>query len=193
MRKIKLSEWAKENAVCYRTAWNYYKSGKFGEKCIISDTGSVFILVDDEENPKNGQVEIYARVSSSEKKQDLNSQAELCEQFCIQKGWAVNKVYKEVASGMNDNRPKLNKILENPPEFLVVLYKDRLTRFGFNYVQKLLSAKKCKVIVINENESKQEDLLKDFISLVTSFCCRLYGARRGQAKALKIKENLKND
>ncbi len=92
---------------------------------------------------------------------------------------------------MNDNRPRLNLILDNPSNKLVVLYKDRLTRFGFNYIEKLLKSKKCELIVINQNKTEEEDLLKDFIAIITSFCCRMYGARRGQSKALRMKQELK--
>jgi len=92
---------------------------------------------------------------------------------------------------MNENRPKLNKILEQNNINLVVLYKDRLTRFGFNYINQLVEAKGGKIIIINAVNNDEEDLLKDFIAIITSFCCRLYGARRGQKTAKKIKETIK--
>jgi predicted site-specific integrase-resolvase len=188
MVKIKLSEWAKKNAVCYRTAWNYFKKGKFDKNSEISDSGSIFIL--DNEVCNSGDVFIYGRVSSLNKKEDLNSQVSLCEQFCLARGWSISKTYKEIASGMNDNRKMLNKIIDNPPSILVILHKDRLTRFGFNFVKKALKAKGCEIVCINENTNDQEDLIKDFIAIITSFCCRIYGARRGQAKALKMKESI---
>lgn len=184
--KIKLSEWAKKNCVCYRTAWNYFKNGKFDGSSEISETGSIYIIEKEEVDNKN--VFIYGRVSSSAKKGDLKSQVDLCEKFCISKGWVVSKTFKEIASGMNDNRKILNKILDAPPNILVILHKDRLTRFGFNFVKRALESKGCKIVCINESQCDQEDLLKDFIAIITSFCCRIYGARRGQAKSLKMKE-----
>jgi len=187
---MKLSDWAKENGYCYRTAWNRYKQGRFPD-VQVSDVGTIRVLAPTVKR-ESGIVEIYARVSSNDKKDDLQSQAQLCSQYCASKGWIVSKIHKEVASGMNDNRPKLNKIFASPPEKLVILHKDRITRFGFNYITKLLEAKNCELIVINENSSEHEDLLKDFIAIITSFCCRLYGARRGQAKALKLKEDLRD-
>lgn len=186
MSKIKLSEWAKKNAVCYRTAWNYFKKGKFDKNSEISDSGSIFIL--DNEICNSGNVFIYGRVSSVNKKEDLNSQVSLCEQFCLAKGWPISKIYKEVASGMNDNRKILNKILDNPPSKLVILHRDRLTQFGYNFIKKILEEKGCEIICINENKRDEEDLIKDFISIITNFCCRIYGARHGQTKALKMKE-----
>jgi predicted site-specific integrase-resolvase len=193
--RIKLSDWAKQNGVTYRTAWNWFKAGKLPCKAIKTETDAILVEIEPENRieAKTERIYVYARVSSAQKKEDLKSQAALCEQFCITNGWQVAKTFKEIASGMNDDRKMLNQILESPPDKLVVLYKDRLTRFGFNYLDKTLSKLGCKIVVINQNPDTQEDIVKDFIAVITSFCCRLYGARRGQAKALKIKKELQND
>lgn len=186
---MKLSQWAKTQGVTYKTAWNWFKNGQLPVNSSQLPSGT--IIVDNAEKVKsNNDIVIYGRVSSYDKKNDLENQVKLCESFCAAKGWTVTKTFKEIASGMNDNRPKLNKIFSSAPSKLVVLHKDRLTRFGFNYVKEALSAKNCEIIVINENSDNEQDLLKDFIAVITSFCCRLYGARRGQSKALKIKETL---
>mgnify|MGYP003592730111 CR=1 FL=1 len=193
MRKVKLSDFAKMNGVGYRTVWNWLKSGKI-KNYETSHTGRIYVICDDSQDENvNTNVFVYARVSSAEKKNDLVSQAKLCESFCASKGWQVEKTFKEVASGMNDNRKMLNAILEHPPGKLVVLYKDRLTRFGYNYLKKAFEFKGCEIVIVNGNHSEPEDLLKDFIAVITSFCCRLYGARRGQAKALKMKNDLHNE
>jgi len=63
-------------------------------------------------------------------------------------------------------------------------------RFGFNYFKTLLPKIGCEIIVINEDSEEESDLIKDMISIITSFCCRLYGLRKGQAKAKKIKQEL---
>jgi len=189
---MKLSTWAKKQGISYRTAWQWVKDNKLPVPFNITESGSIFV---NESLPNNikERVVIYGRVSSANKKSDLESQIKLCEQFCIAKGWTVDKTYKEIASGMNDNRKMLNLIMETPPTKLVVLHKDRLTRFGFNYISKLLKNLNCEVVVINNNDNSSDDILKDFISIITSFCCRLYGLRRGQSKALKVKELLRHD
>lgn len=191
--KLKLSDWAIKNGVSYQTAWNWFNSKKMPVSAIQTSTGT--ILVEDVTTPTNkiNNTYIYARVSSSNKKQDLENQLKLCENFCMANGWTVEKSFKEIASGMNDNRKKLNFILQNPPTKLVILHKDRLTRFGFNYIETLLKHVGCELIVINRDLEDESDILKDFIVIITSFCCRLYGARIGQSKALKMKEQLKND
>lgn len=188
---MKLSTWAKKKGITYQTAWAWVKKGHLDDVVEYSETGSIFI--NEKENVNKNIQEttfIYGRVSSHSKKSDLESQIRLCEQFCVSNGWVVDRCFKEIASGMNDNRTMLNKILENPPTRLVILHKDRLTRFGFNYIFKLLGKLGCEIIIINKENCDRDDLLKDFIAIITSFCCRLYGARRGQAKALGIKNTI---
>lgn len=99
---------------------------------------------------------IYARVSSSENKSNLGSQAKRLAQFCLAKGWVINEIVKECASGLNDNRPKLIKILtEKKATRLVVEHKDRLTRFGFNYIKILYP--ECEIVVVNEVEENDNN------------------------------------
>lgn len=89
---------------------------------------------------------------------------------------------------MNDNRPKLWEMLSSEPTTIICENKDRLTRFGFNYIERLLSKGGCSIDVMYPNENNETDIIKDMIAIVTSFCCRLYGARRGHNKARKMKE-----
>lgn len=189
MKRIKLSQWAKQQGVCYRTAWNWINENKLPVKFEKTPSGSFFII-EDECSQSIESCIVYGRVSSSNKKEDLDAQIKLCEQFAIAKGWIITKTFKEIASGMNDDRKMLNQILENPPSKLIVLHKDRLTRFGFNYIEKLLKKLKCELIVINPEQNKQDDIMKDLVAIITSFCCRLYGARRGQKKASELKAKL---
>lgn len=155
-------------------------------------SGTILVYPNEDVNAKIDKTFVYARVSSYLKKSDLISQAELCEQYCMARGWRVDKVFKEIASGMNDNRPKLNKILEQENVRVVCLHKDRLTRFGFNYIVRLITYRGGLLEIINTEKTDEDDLLKDFIAIITSFCCRLYGARRGQSKALNLKGELKS-
>ena len=130
---LKLSEYAKKNSISYRTAWRHYKLGLIPNAKQLS-TGTIVVEDDTNITTKEYTV-IYARVSSSENRTNLDSQAKRLEQFCLAKGWIINEVVKECASGLNDSRPKLTKILsEKKATRLVVEHKDRLTRFGF-YIQ----------------------------------------------------------
>lgn len=179
---MKLSEYAKKNSISYQTAWNHFNKGLIpNARQLPSGT----VVVDEViETSKQEYVIVYARVSSSENRSNLDSQATRLQQFCEAKGWVVNEVVKECASGLNDNRPKLSKIFtERKATKLVIEHKDRLTRFGFNYIKMLFND--CDIIVVNECETDQ-DLFEDFVSLVTSFCARIYGKRRTKRKTEQI-------
>ena len=183
---MKLSEYAKKNSISYRTAWRHYKLGLIPNAKQLS-TGTIVVEDDTNITTKEYTV-IYARVSSSENRTNLDSQAKRLEQFCLAKGWIINEVVKECASGLNDSRPKLIKILtEKKATRLVVEHKDRLTRFGFNYIKILYP--ECEIVVVNEVENK-EDLFEDFVSLVTSFCARIYGRRRSKRKTEELIKKL---
>lgn len=190
---MKLSHYAKLKGVTYRTAWNWWKWGIL-ECDQDPNTGSIFVKTSAKYNKGSETVALYARVSSYEKKKDLESQLERLRSFAIARGLVIGKEIKEIASGMNDNRDKLNKILlDQKYGTILVENKDRLTRFGFNYIKNLLEMQGRKIIVMNEtNDNQEKDLMQDFISVITSFCCRLYGLRKGQNKAKKIKQELQD-
>ena len=186
---MKLSEYAKLNSITYKTAWNHFRNGDIPNARQLS-TGTV--VIDEVPSPANKEeyTVIYARVSSSENKSNLDSQAERLQQFCCAKGWVVKEVVKECASGLNDERPKLIRLLrERRATRIVVEHKDRLTRFGFNYIKVLLND--CDIVVVNECEDKQ-DLFEDFVSLVTSFCARIYGKRRTKRKTEQLIQELQS-
>jgi predicted site-specific integrase-resolvase len=188
-KKIKLSEWAKLHSYTYRGAYNVWKRGDIPNS--EQDLYGILIEVDDGLLLPEHNV-VYARVSSSENKSNLDSQADRISQFCNAKGWVVHEVVKECASGLNDQRPKLQKILkERKATRLIVEHKDRLTRFGFGYLTTLFSGD---IIVINEVKEEDSDLMQDFVSLVTSFCARLYGKRRTKRRTEQlIRELTQND
>jgi len=190
---MKLSTWAKKQGISYITAYRWFRDGKM--PCPASQTKTGTIIVHEQEAPNNSatKVVVYARVSSYDRKDCLIGQVERCTQFANAQGLEVHEVHKEVASGMNDKRKKLTKILESRPTHIIVEHKDRLTRFGFNYIETLLKNQNCKVLVLNRDIEDETDLVKDMISIITSFCCRLYGLRRGQNKAGKIKSEILND
>lgn len=186
---MKLSEYAKKNSISYQTAWNQFNKGLIPNARQLP-TGTV--VIDDEiTNVKPEHVVVYARVSSSENKSNLETQANRLVQFCNANGWVVHEVVKECASGLNDNRPKLCKIFKDRKATkLVVEHKDRLTRFGFNYIQLLFND--CEIVVVNECNQDQ-DLFEDFVSLVTSFCARIYGKRRTKRKTEQIIQALEKE
>ena len=190
MKEIKLSEYAKLKNRCYRTMWNKFHAGLL-PNAYSDEKGSIYIKLDEEK--KNHFNVIYARVSSHDQKNDLERQIERLSEFSIKNGFVINKIYKEIASGLNDKRPELQKILENDKiTTIIVENKDTLTRFGFNYIETLLKRNNVNIIVANDTQSNTEknDLINDFISVITSFCARIYGQRRTKNNVKKIIESL---
>ncbi len=187
---MKLSDYAKKVGVTYRTAWNWFKSGKLDAIQMPGGT----IIVKDEINKKQEYIIIYARVSSSENKNNLDSQAERLTQYSIARGYKINEIVKEIGSGVNDNRQKLKKILsDGKATKIVVEHKDRLTRFGFNYLTTLLEKQGCHIEIVNEAGNDKDDLMQDLISIITSMCARYYGLRRSKRKTDKIIQELRTD
>lgn len=191
--KRKLSDWARENSMTYRSAWNWIQQGIFPLPYELTPTNRIYVIEKDNTDNREDTTIVYARVSNVSRKKELNYQVQRCENFCEANGWTVTKVYKEVASGMNDMRKELWKAIDKHPKRIVVENKDRLTRFGFNYLKKLLEEQGTQIVVINEAQEDKEDLVKDLASVIYSFCTRLYGMRRAANKALKIKEELTED
>jgi len=186
---MKLVDWAKQQGITYKTAWNWFKTGKMPVSAIKTPTGTILVQ-EKTELSETKDAWIYSRVSTYAKKADLDRQASRVEDFCRARGWAIRQVVKEVASGMNDNRRKLRKLLESCPSRIVVEHKDRLTRFGFGYFEILLKQLGCELVVVNRDSEEKNDLVKDLVSIITSFCCRLYGLRRGRNKARQLKKEL---
>ena len=91
---------------------------------------------------------------------------------------------------MNDNRKELWKMLNSKPGIIIIENKDRLTRFGYNYIERLMKDAGCVIDCMNPNKNDEQDLIKDLVSIITSFCCRLYGMRRSKNKVDKIKQVL---
>ena len=186
---MKLSQYCKKVGISYRTGYQWFVDGHI-KNARQMPTGTI-IVDDDIVEGAPERVVVYARVSTYERRNCLDSQAQRCVDFANARGLEVHQVYKEVGSGMNDNRKKFWKMIDSKPTTIIVENKDRLTRFGFNYIEKLLG-KKCMILVMN-TDNDENDLMKDMISVVTSFCCRLYGMRRGKNKGKKISKILQTD
>jgi putative resolvase len=184
---MKLSAWAKSQGITYKTAYQWVKNNTMPCDFEQLPTGTILVYPNTEVNRKIN-VYIYARVSSNKQKDDLDRQIERCKNFAMARGLTVDKTYKEIASGMNDSRKELVRMLDAEPTIIIVEHKDRLTRFGFNYIELLLKKQGCEVLLLNKEDIDENDLMTDMISIVTSFCCRLYGRRRGLNKSKNIQE-----
>jgi putative resolvase len=181
---MKLSEWAKEKGISYRTAHRMFKAGTLPVEYEQLPTGTILVYPD-KITDSQAQAVLYARVSSHDQKADLERQMNRLKDFTAAKGLSVVKEVSEIGSGLNGKRSKLNKILsDSKVSVIVVEHRDRLARFGVEMLVSALSASGRKIIVINEAEYK-DDLIQDFVDLVTSMCARIYGRRSAGNRAKK--------
>lgn len=181
---MKLSEYAKLQGVSYRTVWNQFKSGKLGVPAKQLPTGT--IIVDVPVKPK--KVVVYARVSSHDQRADLLPQVERCIKHLKKSNIEVNDIITEVGSGMNGKRKKLIRLLSDPDiTHLVVEHRDRFMRFGSEFVEASLNSRGAKLLVVDDSEL-DDDLVQDMVSVLTTFCARLYGRRSAKNRAKKMME-----
>lgn len=177
---MKLSEYAARNGIKYRAAWNRYRAGKI-EGAYLDDSGHV--VVPDPQHALIGKAAVYARVSTHKQRDDLERQAQRMTQFANAAGLSVTVVVKEIASGVNDSRPKLTALLKDDSwGTLVVEHKDRLSRVGFGWFDVLLGCQGRRVVVADAATEEKADLMDDFVSIIYSFAARLYGLRSARRK-----------
>jgi len=129
------------------------------------------------------KVIVYCRVSSHGQKDDLASQVAAMETYCLNSGIAVDEWIKEIGGGMSFKRKKflalMDAIVDGEVKHLIVAHKDRLVRFGFDFINHLAQRHGCRIEVINqESLSPQEEMTEDLLAIVHTFSCRLYGMRK---------------
>lgn len=194
---MRLKDYANYLGISYQTAWRWWKAGKLPHHAYQSETGVVIVDVQptkESELKQSNRAAIYARVSSAENKDNLEIQAERLSHYAIIKGYKITKIVKEVGSGLNDNRKKLEKLLMSSDyDILIVEHKDRLARFGTHYLDLLLSRCGIKLEIVNLADNQRDELLQDLIAIITYFAARLYGQRRAKRKTEKIIKELAED
>ena len=121
----------------------------------------------------DGRVVVYARVSSHDQRGDLDRQVARLTQWATSSGHAIGEVVCEVGSGLSGARPKLRRILADPTATVIVVeHRDRLARFGVEYLEAALAAQGRRVEVTDAGETT-DDLVRDMIDVLTSMCARL--------------------
>ncbi len=182
---MKLSQYAKQQGISYRTALRWWKAGLLNES--QATTGTIIVT---EEPPKEAhvvrRVANDARVSSHEHRPNLE-QMERLEDYCAARGYQIATAVKEIASKVNDARPnfwRCSPILRLPRSWWE--HQDRATRFGFRYLENLPGLAGRWIDVVNLAETDREDLLADLVSIVYSFAARLYGQREPNGKRKRL-------
>lgn len=183
-RRIRLSEWGRQYGLDRATTWRMLRDGKLPPHIQVERVGRLWYVIIPDEDSQLLTVG-YARVSSHEQKPQLEPQANRIWAYAGQNHIHLDHVITEIASGLNDRRPKLHKLLTNPRiGTIVVEHRDRLARFGAAMVDSMLQAKGGNLIVIDDKEV-DDDLVRDMTEILTCFCARLYGRRSAASRAAK--------
>lgn len=140
---------------------------------------------------------IYCRVSTKKQADsgNLQRQKERLIQYCNEKQYNIVHVFEEVASGLNDKRRELIKMLRrlNEVNSIIIEYPDRFASFGYNYLQEFCKSLNVSIEAIQQNDKLQpnKEMVNDLISIVTCFSARLYGARGGRKVKKDIQKSIK--
>ncbi|MBK8533952.1 MAG: IS607 family transposase [Candidatus Competibacteraceae bacterium] len=183
---MKLSVWAKSQGLSYKTAWRLWKDGKLPVPAEQLLTGTV--IVHPPVMTTEGNVALYARVSSADQKPDLERQVARLAVYAAENSLRVTEVVKEIGSGLNGHRRGLMRLLRMPVvTTIVVEHRDRLMRFGFESVDAALTAQGRSLVVIDPAEVS-DDLVRDLTEVLTSMGARLYGRRAAENRAKRALE-----
>jgi putative resolvase len=179
---MKLSEYAKQVGVTYKTAWQWWKAGQLDAYQVPTGT----IIVRERPTAASG-VALSARVSSTAQKEDGARQMQRLREYAAARGYQVVAEVIEIASGLNDERPKLKNLLINPRVgVLIVEHRDRLTRFGYGYIVTLLEQQGRRVEAIYPSDTG-DGLADDYVAVITSMAARIYGRRNSKRRAEQVK------
>ena len=193
MRLVSAKEAKEYFHITGATLYQWKAKGKINAKQL--STKKILYDIDsfEEFQPNIKKNVIYARVSNTTQADDLSRQIEIVKSYAISNGFKIDKVYKEIASGMNENRKELNSMLREifagNVNKVFVSYKDRLTRFGFDYFKNIFAEFGVEIVVIDELEETnfdfQRELSNDLISIIHNFSIKLYSNKRKKLKEIE--------
>ena len=199
---LRIGEFAKSLGVSIQTLRNWDKEGKL-KPTYITENGYRYYsedLLNKFRNIKNvNKIKkkniLYARVSTKNQKDDLNRQIDNLKQYAYSKGYSF-EIITDIGSGINYKKEGLLKMINlvecGEVDRIIVLYKDRLIRFGYDLIEYICKLNDTKIeIVDNSTISKEQELTEDLIQIITVFANRLYGTRSKKTINLikSVKEN----
>lgn len=186
---MNLKEWAVANGVHPHTAYRWFREGTLPVPAQRVGPRTILVNIEANTAPEAiGGLGLYARVSSHDQKADLDRQVARLSEWAAKAGHRVARVEAEIASGMNGCRSKAKRMLADPAVTTVVVeHKDRLGRMNVELVEAALSAHGRRLVVLDDGEV-EDDLVRDVVEVLTSFCARLYGRRSAKNRARKALE-----
>ena len=192
MQVVNLTEWARRQGIHPHTAFRWFENGTLPVPAERVGPRTILVNIDAATAPAVG-LGLYARVSSHDQRSDLERQLARLTEWAAKAGQLVVRVESEVGSGMDGHRPKLRRLLSDPKVTTVVVeHLDRLARMNAELVEASLLAHGRQLVVLDEGEV-EDDLVRDMVEVLTSFCARLYGKRSARNRALKALNCAKHD
>lgn len=186
---FRLSEAARELGVTTRTLRTWDKSGKI--KCVRTESGHRRVPQSEIERLKGttGRTValVYARCSAQKQVDNLERQVGRLLEYANTTGYKV-ELYKDIGSGLNENRKQfcrmMKRLSSEEVACVIVEYKDRISRYGFETFRRYCESLKVQVTVLKDAEPKEfeQELAEDMVALIASFSARLYGKRGGKKK-----------
>lgn len=199
---LSIGKFAKSLGVSIQTLRNWDKEGKLkptyvtenGYRYYSEDLLNKFRNIKNVNKIKKKNI-LYARVSTKNQKDDLNRQIDNLKQYAYSKGYSF-EIITDIGSGINYKKEGLLKMINlvecGKVDRIIVLYKDRLIRFGYDLIEYICKLNDTKIeIVDNSTISKEQELTEDLIQIITVFANKLYGARSKKTINLikSVKEN----
>ncbi|WP_070902577.1 IS607-like element IS1535 family transposase [Mycobacterium tuberculosis] len=189
---MNLADWAESVGVNRHTAYRWFREGtlpvpaeRVGRLILVKTAASALAAA--------AGVVLYARVSSHDRRSDLDRQVARLTAWATERDLGVGQVVCEVGSGLNGKRPKLRRILSDPDaRVIVVEHRDRLARFGVEHLEAALSAQGRRIVVADPGETT-DDLVCDMIEVLTGMCARLYGRRGARNRAMRAVTEAKRE
>ena len=181
-RRITLTAWGRLYGFDKATTSRLHLTGRLPPELQIEQlpSGRYYVVVP----PDNeARCAVYARVSSGDQREDLDPQVGRVVAWATEQGHRPDEVVKEIGSGLNGDRSGLRRLVaDHTVGTIVVEHRDRLTRFGFEYVEAALAGRGARILVMDEGEL-EDDLVRDATEVMTSLCARLYGKRSARRRA----------
>ena len=181
-RRISLTAWDRLYGFDKATTSRMHRDGRLPPELQVEQlpNGRYYVVVP----PQNeGRCVVYARVSSADQKEDLDRQVGRVVEWATQQGCRPDEVVKEIGSGLDGNRRRLRRLIaDHTVGTVMVEHRERLCRFGFEYVEAALAGRGARILVMEDNEL-EGDLVRDVTEVMTSLCARLYGRRSARRRA----------
>ena len=188
---MKLAAWARVNGVHPQTAYRWFRQGTMPVPARRLPSGTILVEVPgSDDDGLDRPAVLYARVSAHDQRGELDRQVARLSAWATAQGVTVAEVVTEVGSGLNGQRPQLRRVLADPRAAMIVVeHRDRLAHFGVEHLEAALSAQGRRLVVVDPGEvdpgETSDDLVRDMVEVLTSFCARLYGRRGARNRALR--------